>query len=222
MTMPIRQYGVFVLWGAAFSFVHGQVPPIASAASVASPAASSNAATLTGTGKIYQQRQKDGSVLFTDRPPAPGSTAERTWIVPAEDPALVEQRREKARQEARQETQAINDRVQRQIERQQDREDAMALERMRLNQAQAQRDAEIARADRERSERERSLSPTIVVLPGHRPPYGGPSPPIVRPRPPVVRPPVDTAPRPSPSLCMSKTADCNPTSEPGRAGFGGR
>jgi hypothetical protein len=175
------------------------------------------------SGKIYQQRQKDGSILFTDRPTDPGGVTERSWTVPAEDPEVAEKRCEKARLEAKQEVQAVNERLQRQIERQQDRDEALAIERMRLNQAQAQRDAEIARADRERSEQERALPPVIVVVPGQRPPYRN-NPPIGGLPPPyVARPTTPPPPRPPASLCTAKkAADCNPASEPGRSGFGGR
>ncbi|MFM2450508.1 MAG: hypothetical protein RIS44_2958 [Pseudomonadota bacterium] len=174
------------------------------------------------TGKIYQQRQKDGSILFTDRPADTGGVTERSWTVPTEDPEVAEKRREKARQEAKQEAQALNDRLQRQIERQQDRDEALAIERMRLNQAQAQRDAEIARADRERSERERAVPPVIVVVPGQRPrhnnpPIGGLPPPY------VARPATPPLSRPSASVCTAKKpSDCNPSGDPARAGFGGR
>ena len=175
-----------------------------------------------GTKSIYLQRQKDGSVLFTDRPPAPGGAAERTWTVPADDPNSAELKREAARQESRRETQAINERVQRQLERQQERNDALVLERLRLQQAQAQRDAETARAERAQ---ERTSPPVIVVVPSHRPPIGATTPMpdgMFSPRPPQVRPPSAPPASPSPTLCLSKTADCNPSSDPARNGFGGR
>lgn len=197
--------------------------PVAAASAASTPVATPGAA--RPSGKIYQQRQKDGSILFTDKPAESGTVTERSWTAPAEDPEQAEKRREKARQEAKQETQAVNERVQRQIERQQDRDEALALERMRLNQAQAQRDAEIARADRERSER--AATPVVVVVPGQRPyyrnnpPIGGLPPPYVA-RP--TTPPSPTPPqRPSPSLCTSKKAsDCNAPADPSRSGFGGR
>ena len=176
----------------------------------------------SSTKSIYLQRQKDGSVLFTDRPAASGVAPERTWTVPADDPRVAEQKREAARQESRRETQAINERVQRQLERQQERDDALVLERLRLQQAQAQRDAEAARAE---LERERASPPLIVVVPTHRPPIGATTPMpggIFNPRPPQVRPPAAPPASPSPSLCLSKTADCNPSSDPARNGFGGR
>ncbi|XVJ70594.1 MAG: hypothetical protein HEQ39_13880 [Rhizobacter sp.] len=196
------------------------IPP-ESRASAAGSAATTPAAPRS-SGKIYQQRQKDGSILFTDRPADQGGLTERSWTVPTEDPEVAEKRREKARQEAKQEAQAVNERVQRQIERQQDRDEALALERMRLNQAQAQRDAEIARADRERSERQRDMPPVIVVVPGQRPGYNNP--PIGGlPPPHVARPVTPPPPRPSASLCSARKAnDCNAASDAGRAGFGGR
>ncbi len=201
---------------------HAQGTSADSRASAAVAAPASAPATTRPTGKIYQQRQKDGSILFTDRPADQGGVTERSWTVPTEDPEVAEKRRDKARQEAKQEAQAVNERLQRQIERQQDRDEALAIERMRLNQAQAQRDAEIARADRERSERQREAPPVIVVVPGQRPrhqnpPIGGLPPPY------VARPIAPPPPRPSASLCTAKKAsDCNPTADPGRAGFGGR
>jgi hypothetical protein len=175
------------------------------------------------SGKIYQQRQKDGSILFTDRPADTGGVTERSWMVPTEDPEAAEKRREKARQEAKEEARAVNERLQRQIERQQDRDEALSIERMRLNQAQAQRDAEVARADRERSAQERAVQPVIVVLPGQRPSYRN-NPPIGGLPPPyVARPTPPPPPRPSPNLCTSKKAsDCNASSDPQRSGFGGR
>ena len=195
-------------------------PRAAVAASAASSAGTPGAA--RPSGKIYQQRQKDGSILFTDRPADLGGVTERSWTVPTEDPEIAEKRREKARLEAKQEAQAVNERLQRQIERQQDREEALAIERMRLNQAQAQRDAEIARADRERSERERAVSPVIVVVPGQRPRYNHP--PIGGLPPPHVAPPSNPPPpRPSASLCTAKKAsDCNAGADSARSGFGGR
>ena len=195
----------------------GSVVPTEARASAAGSASTASGAARS-SGKIYQQRQKDGSILFTDRPADPGGVTERSWTVPTEDPEVAEKRREKARQEA----QAVNERLQRQIERQQDRDEALALERMRLHQAQAQRDAEIARADRERSERQRDVPPVIVVVPGQRPrhnnpPIGGLPPPY------VARPVTPPPPRPSASLCTAKKAsDCNAATEPGRSGFGSR
>jgi hypothetical protein len=185
----------------------------------ATPAAS---AVPSGTKSIYLQRQKDGSVLFTDRPPESGATPERTWTVPAEDPNEVARQREAARQESRRETEAINERVQRQLDRQQDRENALALERLRLQQAQAQRDAEAARADLERA---RATPPIIFVVPGQRPLIGATNPMpagVLSPKTPQVRPPAAPPPRSSPSLCLSRTADCNPSSDPARVGFGSK
>jgi hypothetical protein len=201
------------------------IPPESQASAARSAAPGPGAPKLPG--KIYQQRQKDGSILFTDRPADTGGVTERSWTVPVEDPEVAEKRREKARQEAKQEAQAMNERLQRQIERQQDRDEALAIERLRLNQAQAQRDAEIARAERERSERERAAAPPlIVVVPGghpprqHNPPVAGLPPPYVaRPDPPP--PPRPSA--PSASLCTAKKAsDCIVAAEPGRSGVGGR
>ncbi|MFM8898619.1 MAG: hypothetical protein ACKOF9_01540 [Burkholderiales bacterium] len=195
------------------------VPNPADPRPVASASAASAPSPARPSGKIYQQRQKDGSILFTDKPAESGSVTERSWSVPAEDPEQAEKRREKARQEAKQDAQAVDERVQRHIERERDREQALALERMRLNRAQAQRDAEIARAERERSER--TAQPVVVVVPGqpryqYRPPVVGSPPPSGQP---VVTPP----PRPSASLCAArKASDCNPSTEPGRSGFGGR
>ncbi len=222
MTMLLRHLCVVALLGLAYSGCHAQVSSSPAGASRATAAASSAAATPPTTGRIYQQRQKDGSILFTDRPADSGGVTERSWTVPTEDPEVVEKRREKARQEAKQEAQAVNERLQRQIERQQDRDEALALERMRLNQAQAQRDAEIARADRERFERQRDVPPVIVLVPGqrpghHNPPIGGLPPPY------VARPVTPPPPRPSASLCAAKKAsDCNVATEPGRSGFGSR
>ena len=196
--------------------VSAEVRPSVVASTASAPASA------RPTGKIYQQRQTDGSVLFTDRPADTGGVTERSWTVPTEDPEVAEKRREKARQEAKQEAQALNDRLQRQIERQQDRDEALAIERMRLNQAQAQRDAEIARADRERSERERAVPTVIVVGPGQRPrhnhpPIGGLPPPH------GARPVTPQPPRPSASLCTAKNpSDCNLAAYPGRSGFGNR
>jgi hypothetical protein len=201
------------------------VAPASAAAASASPAAASSSPPARAPGKIYQQRQKDGSILFTDRPPAADAVTERSWAVPAEDPALAEKRREQARQEARQDAQAVNERVQRQIERDREREDALALQRMRLSEALAQRDAEAARSDRERADRDRAaMPPLIVVVPGQRPPHRQPpyGDGVVRRRPPEVRPAPVPAPRPPPLLCSGKAADCNPGSEPGRAGFSPR
>jgi hypothetical protein len=221
MTMLSRPC-VLALLVLAYGMCHAQVAASSAGASRASGAASSAATAPAPTGRIYQQRQKDGSILFTDRPADQGGVTERSWTVPTEDPEVAEKRREKARQEAKQEAQAVNERLQRQIERQQDRDEALALERMRLNQAQAQRDAEIARADRERSERQRDMPPVIVVVPGqrsghHNPPIGGLPPPY------VARPVTPPPPRPSASLCTAKKAsDCNVATEPGRSGFGSR
>ncbi len=195
-------------------------PPAAASAPGPSPQAKAAPA-----GRIYQQRQKDGSILFTDRPPQEGAVTERSWAVAEEPPEAAEKRRERARQDAREEAQAVNERVQRQIDRDRDRETALALERMRLAQDQAQRDAEIARAERERSLYGNGAPPVVVVVPGGgvppprarqpSPPYGG----IARPPPPETRP---TPVRPGPALCLGKKAsDCNP-SDPARAGFGGR
>ena len=222
MTILLRRLCFVALLALAYSGGHAQVAPGPAGASRAAAAASSAAATPPTTGRIYQQRQKDGSILFTDRPADQGGVTERSWTVPTEDPEAAEKRREKARQEAKQEAQAVNERLQRQIERQQDRDEALALERMRLNQAQAQRDAEIARADRERSERQRDVPPVIVVVPGqrpghHNPPIGGLPPPYVAR--PVTPPPA----RPSAILCTAKKAsDCNVANEPSRSGFGSR
>lgn len=181
------------------------------------------------TGRIYQQRQKDGSILFTDRPPREGAVTERSWAVQEEAPELAEKRRERARQEAREDAQAVSERVQRQIERERERETALALERIRLAQDQAQRDAELARADRERAADSRRAGepPLVIVVPGAaRPPgglpYGQPHPRQPIPggwvRPPEVRP----APaRPALTLCGSRVAaDCNPSGDPARSGFG--
>jgi hypothetical protein len=190
----------------------------------ARPAAVSASATSAAhaarpTGKIYQQRQKDGSILFTDKPADTGAVTERSWTVPTEDPDTAEKRREQARQEAKQDAQAVNERLQRQIERQQERDEALAIERMRLNQAQAQRDAEVARADRERSERERAVPPVIVVMPGQRPRHQN-TPVVGLPVTPAVRPPPSSPPA---TLCTApKASDCNAGGNPGRSGFGGR
>jgi hypothetical protein len=219
MAKSIYHLGVVACLSVAHSVCHAQVTPSAASAPAATSAASAPAAARP-TGKIYQQRQKDGSILFTDKPAESGAVTQRSWSVPVEDPAQAEKRREKARQEAKQDAQAVDERIQRHLERQQDREQALAIERMRLNQAQAQRDAEIARAERERSQQ--AVPQVVVVVPGQRPYHQRP-PMGVSPPPQGSRPVVPAPVRPSASLCTAqKAADCNPSTEPARAGFGGR
>lgn len=217
-----------VCFGLARAQAPAQTDPSPSSVAASAPQAA------VPTGRIYQQRQKDGSILFTDRPPREGAVTERSWAVQEEAPELAEKRRERARQEAREDAQAVSERVQRQIERERERETAIALERIRLAQDQAQRDAELARADRERAAdgRRAGEPPLVIVVPGvARPPgglpYGQPYPqqPILDgrvrpPRQPEIRP----APaRPAPTLCGSRTAaDCNPSGDPARSGFGAR
>ncbi len=230
-----RALAALGLVAACCGFAQAQAPAQKDPSSSPSPAASASVPqAAAATGRIYQQRQKDGSILFTDRLPREGAVTERSWAVQEDPPELAEKRRERARQEAREDAQAVNERVQRQIERERERETALALERIRLAQDQAQRDAELARADRERAADSRRAAepPLVIVVPGAaRPPGGWPD---GRPYPPQpildgrVRPPrqpeVRPAPaRPAPTLCGSRTAaDCNTSGDPARSGFGAR
>ncbi|MCW7539613.1 hypothetical protein OOT46_17350 [Aquabacterium sp. A7-Y] len=128
-----------------------------------------------GSQAIYQQRLPDGSILLTDRP-GPGGVIQRSWALPAEDPASAAARRAAGRSEAA-ETQ---ERLQRSIELRQRLDAELELERLRRDQALAVLSAERERAERERAERERSAEldrPAVVVVPGwqhrhppHRPP----------------------------------------------------
>ncbi len=130
------------------------------------------------TSQVYQQRTADGRIVLSDRP-QPGAQTQRTWQFAAEDAAAAQQRRELARREA----EAISERIQRQLDREQQRAEELALERLRLAQVQAQRDAERARYEAQRE-------PTVVVFVRRRvPPH------IVPPFPP---PRVPRLPRPGP------------------------
>ncbi|HEY2559331.1 MAG TPA: hypothetical protein VGI48_06450 [Caldimonas sp.] len=81
---------------------------LASAVLAVAPAA---AASDPPTTQIVQQRMSDGRILLTDRPAA-GAKTERTWQVPAEDPAAARQRALDVRAEAQQ----VSERIQRLIE----------------------------------------------------------------------------------------------------------
>jgi hypothetical protein len=140
----------------------------------------------SGAPQIYQQRTADGRIVLSDRP-QPGAQTQRTWQFAPEDAAAAQQRREVARREA----EAISERIQRQLDREQQRAEEVALERLRLAQAQAQRDAERARYDAQYESVvwfvphrfPRHIVPRHVV-----PPFPPPRPPrIPRPGPPDPR-----------------------------------
>jgi hypothetical protein len=98
-------------------------------------AATASAATAgAATTEIVQQRLSDGRILLTDRP-VRGATTERTWQLPAEDPAAARQRALDVSAEA----QIVSERIQRLLDQQRraDEESArtqiarMAMERQR-------------------------------------------------------------------------------------------
>ena len=128
--------------------------------------------------QIYQQRTSDGRIVLSDRPLA-GARTQRTWQFAREDAAAAQQRRDVARREA----EAVSERIQRQLDREQQRAEELALERLRLAQAQAQRDAERVRYDAQRE-------PTVVVfVPRRAPHFVPPIPPPRLPRFPRPGPP---------------------------------
>jgi len=127
--------------------------------------------------QIYQQRTADGRIVLSDQPVA-GAKTQRTWQFAPEDAAAAQQRRENARREA----EAVSERIQRQLDREQQRDEQLALERVRIAQAQAQRDAERARYEAQRET-------VVVFVPRHAPH-------LVRPFPPPPRLP--RFPRPGP------------------------
>lgn len=146
--------------------------------------------------QIYQQRTADGSILLSDRPVA-GAQTQRTWQFRPEDATAALQRREAARREA----EAVSERIQRQLERERQREEQFALERLRLSQAQAQRDVERARYETQRE-------PMVVVFVPRRSPH------VVPPFPP---PRLPRLPRPFPPEPRMKDAPFTPVVLPARS-----
>ncbi len=90
----------------------------------------------TATSQIYQQRDADGHIVFTDRPAAK-SVTERTWQMSREDPAAAQQRALEVKREA----DAVSERVQRSIEAQLRRSSEEDLMRMRLAMLERQNEA---------------------------------------------------------------------------------
>lgn len=93
-----------------------------------SPASAASAATT----EIVQQRLSDGRILLTDRP-VRGATTERSWQLPAEDPAAAQQRAREASAEA----ERVSERIQRMLdqERRADEESARTqIARMQMEQ----------------------------------------------------------------------------------------
>ena len=133
---------------------------------------------------VYQQRLADGRVVLTDRP-VDGAQTQRTWQIAREDPDAGRQRSEQVRLEA----QAVSERVQRRIDQQQVLAENADLARLRLNLAEARRDAELARDSADnapvlflpqafaRAPHARSQRPGMRPRPGHprsnRPPRDG-------------------------------------------------
>lgn len=124
----------------------------------------------SGGAHVYQQRLADGRVVLTDRP-VDGAQTQRTWQIAREDPDAALRRSEQMRLEA----QAVSERIQRRIDQQQARADAYDIERLRVSLAEAQRDAEIARASASAvpvlllPQRFRLSRPPVKPHPGMRP-----------------------------------------------------
>jgi hypothetical protein len=165
------------------------------AAVVGGGAALAQEATTNAAHQIYQQRTADGRIVLSDRPLS-GAQTQRTWQYTPEDAAAAQQRRDVARREAA----AVSERIQRQLEREQQRAEELALERLRLAQAQAQRDAERARY-------EAQSEPVGVVFVPRRAPH------IVPPFPP---PRLPRFPRPGPPDPRMKDAPLTPVAWPTR------
>jgi hypothetical protein len=168
---------------------------VLAAAVVGSGAAFAQEATTSATQQIYQQRTADGRIVLSDRPLS-GARTQRTWQYTPEDAAAAQQRREVARREA----EAVSERIQRQLERERQRAEEFALERMRLAQAQAQRDAERARYEAQRE-------PAVVVFVPRRAPH------VVPPFPP---PRLPRFPRPGPPEPRMKDTPPTPVVWPTR------
>ena len=149
------------------------------------PALAAQDAAVPAAGiHIYQQRLADGRVVLTDRP-VDGAQTQRTWQIAREDPDAARQRSEQVRLEA----QAVSERVQRRIDQQQVLAENADLARLRLNLAEARRDAELARDSADnapvlflpqafaRAPHARSQRPGMRPRPGHprsnRPPRDG-------------------------------------------------
>jgi hypothetical protein len=84
------------------------------------------------TTEIVQQRLSDGRILLTDTP-VRGATTERSWQLPAEDPAAARQRAREASAEA----ERVSERIQRMLDQQRraDEESArMQIARMEMDQ----------------------------------------------------------------------------------------
>ena len=94
---------------------------------------------------VYQQRMPDGTVVLSDHP-VPGATIQRTWQTWQEDPATARERQER-RERMEREAQAVSERIQRGIEQREQATARSENERLRAALAQAERDAERARAE---------------------------------------------------------------------------
>ena len=108
------------------------------------PAWSQVGAGPADVARIYQQRTADGRVVLTDRPNG-GVLTERSWQLAREDPAAARQRAERVEREAR----AVSERVQRRIDDDERRVASIDFLRQRVAQADALREAALARADSE-------------------------------------------------------------------------